>query len=864
MRSSRTLFGLIAALALAGATTASAASPRAGVTEFRRTTAPPVAPARRTPSVAQGTSPWLELGPNDQPGGFHCVSSDILNVPVVGCGSDGVGYWWGYALGDAGQEERGPELGHGIVQMTNRLHFPPEGGYYQPINTICTDGQMRHTNDDGANWAESVLNVPPGYSPSIARQLGYDSGSINVAYALLYGSDDLGNDGALFLRSFDGGQTFDFTHFVPTRRAHMWCSREGAGLILLAYEDGGGNVVVESNDQLGDGSQWNVLGTVPSPFGAPDQDSIYVVAQESSTIGSLHAWLITEGTMLRTVDGGANWETVREVASNTDRCIGTSLQTPDLILWTTPDPGVYWSPDGGTTAHPVPVDPFPGGGTVHNAAGNVDCFRWNLAASSGTFTVTQPGADGRTVSMVRALPNAVRVRPDAARGGVAAGGDERFYLSTEGGVYAWSFADTTAYRFTNGSVRTLQVSDVLPLRDAQVRYSTVLATRSMGVLGIREWGPSIPQDISWNFAITSYPLHIGHVVSSAKPTSDDPVMFADFRWGGITTFGNGVFTGYGANFAGIEHGSLVADPVGPYRFWVASDALHRVTWNRGADTWSDDVIPSPLDGSGVRGTGFAIAPSNTSRWYLAGEDGRVWFSANAGASWTLGVAAGDGPLPNDPAYYSVTITVNPANPLEAWAVGTRVIRTTDGGAHWTTMQAGLPAPARAWDIAFDGTPAANVYIAADSGPFRWNTGVGAWEDLAPAGGVVPAVPFRAVAPVTWEGTMRWGTWGRGVWDYATGSTVGAPAPARPSLALAASRNPVRDLARLDWTLAQPGHAKLELLDVAGRRVQTLHDGLETAGGHSSTLDVRGLGAGVYFARLTAGADMRTARVVVVR
>ena len=33
----------------------------------------------------------------------------------------------------------------GILQMTNRLHFPEGSGYYQPINTIRTDGTMWFT-----------------------------------------------------------------------------------------------------------------------------------------------------------------------------------------------------------------------------------------------------------------------------------------------------------------------------------------------------------------------------------------------------------------------------------------------------------------------------------------------------------------------------------------------------------------------------------------------------------------------------------------------------------------------------------------------------------------------------------------------
>ncbi len=870
MRGTFTFMLAFAAGVLLGPAAARAADFDLSGHRLTRSVATPHAPVTAPITTSGVTSPWTPLGPANWAGRFHCVSSDILNLPVVGCGSDGVGYWWGYGLVDAGWEERGRE-GGGILQMTNRLHFPEGGGYYQPINTIRTDGSMWVTPDDGVNWLETYVSLPPGYSIGRTRLLGYDSGSINVAYALAYGSDVFGRNGALILRSFDGGQTFDFTRFVATERASMWFSRQGAGRILLAYSDDWGDVVLERNDLLADPNGWNGVSTWTPTYGAAQYDSIYVVAQEHANPDSMLVWVAANGALHRSDDGGATFTFVRDVNANGDRPYATSLLTPDLLMWTEPNQVVHWSDDGGLSAHTIPTSVFGDVGTVHPTTGEVDCFKWNFGPPAD-FTVRHPAAPGTQLyaSEKRTLPaGAVKVRRAEGAAPQDANDFERFYLSTGGGVFVWSSFDTTSTRLTGFGVNTLQVNDVLPLRDPQLLYSTLLATRDVGLMAIREWGPTVPGDVNWSGLITSYPLDIGHVVSSMKPTPTDPVFFGDFRFGGITTSGDGVFTGTGVGLAGYYHPALVADPVGPYRFWIADTYLHRVTWNRTANTWSDDAIPSPSDTYGTRGIGFAIAPSNTSRMYYETEDGRVFYSANAGATWLEGAVGpgigGSGPLPNDPAeYHYVTITVNPTNALEAWIVGTSVIRTTDGGANWSTMQSGLPPQARAWDIAYDGTPAANVYIAADSGPFRWNTGVGAWEDLAPAGGVVPNVPFRSVAAVPWQGAMRWGTWGRGVWEYHTFNTTGAPAPAGPSIALAASRNPVRDLARLDWTLSQPGHVRLELLDVAGRRVQTLHDGLETAGEHSSTLDVRGLGAGVYFARLTAGAEIRSARVVVVR
>ncbi len=87
---------------------------------------------------------------------------------------------------------------------------------------------------------------------------------------------------------------------------------------------------------------------------------------------------------------------------------------------------------------------------------------------------------------------------------------------------------------------------------------------------------------------------------------------------------------------------------------------------------------------------------------------------------------------------------------------------------------------------------------------------------------------------------------------ATGVRLHPPAP-----------SPFSDRAAARFTLPAAGHARLEVFNVQGRRVATLADGPMEAGTHSLTLDGRGLGSGVYFCRLTAGAARLTIRFVVV-
>jgi len=93
--------------------------------------------------------------------------------------------------------------------------------------------------------------------------------------------------------------------------------------------------------------------------------------------------------------------------------------------------------------------------------------------------------------------------------------------------------------------------------------------------------------------------------------------------------------------------------------------------------------------------------------------------------------------------------------------------------------------------------------------------------------------------------------------------VGDPPAAADRLFLA-SPNPSRDgSAAVTFALRSSQPATLELLDLGGRRVDAQNVGALGAGVHRVTFgSAQRLAAGVYFARLTQGRDVRTARIAI--
>ncbi len=96
-----------------------------------------------------------------------------------------------------------------------------------------------------------------------------------------------------------------------------------------------------------------------------------------------------------------------------------------------------------------------------------------------------------------------------------------------------------------------------------------------------------------------------------------------------------------------------------------------------------------------------------------------------------------------------------------------------------------------------------------------------------------------------------------------------PSPAAGPLALAAAPNPFNPRTVLRYHVPRDGGVRLTVHDLAGRVVRTLVAGSRAAGTHRVAWDGRDrrgrpVAAGVYLARLQAGAGARTARLALVR
>jgi hypothetical protein len=206
---------------------------------------------------------------------------------------------------------------------------------------------------------------------------------------------------------------------------------------------------------------------------------------------------------------------------------------------------------------------------------------------------------------------------------------------------------------------------------------------------------------------------------------------------------------------------ILADPDDPEAFYFCGRRIHRYE-RTSTSTWTPTQMPHlfAADQSDYV-SALAIAPSSTDHWYAATYRGAIWASSDRGQTWTEASIVG-GP---DPQYLTgMALVVDPDDAQTVYVGGSgyaekAVYRSTDGGVTFEPFATGLP-QTLVFDLALH-APTGDLFAAAESGPYRWTAASGRWASLLD--GEAPMTTYWSVEALT--RSVRFGTYGRGIWDW---------------------------------------------------------------------------------------------------
>jgi photosystem II stability/assembly factor-like uncharacterized protein len=362
-------------------------------------------------------------------------------------------------------------------------------------------------------------------------------------------------------------------------------------------------------------------------------------------------------------------------------------------------------------------------------------------------------------------PGGSKAHPDQQSFAFAPGNSNLIYLGNDGGLYKSADAGATFQSLNSTLSLTQFIGITQHTTDPNISYGGTQdnGTQRRGA-GTSQWAEFAGGDG-------------GRVVVNPL---DPQMVFTTYVYGSISRYTNNGDTfqkTIGSNSIFGETSTATQSPriafyppfngngvdqklyFGTWRLFVSTDLGN--TWTPPAGVAdltkgpaNTNVTPSiPADVL----TAIGVARSNTNVIYTGSARGRAMVSSDGGASWT-DITAG---LPDR---FIESITVDPASPSTAYLTVSgygsgHVFKTTNLGASWTDISNNLPnIPTSAFLI--DPLNASTFYAGTDIGVFRSTNGGASWETFNQ--GMPPAVVTGFSARP--DGRIQLSTYGRGAYE----------------------------------------------------------------------------------------------------
>lgn len=159
---------------------------------------------------------------------------------------------------------------------------------------------------------------------------------------------------------------------------------------------------------------------------------------------------------------------------------------------------------------------------------------------------------------------------------------------------------------------------------------------------------------------------------------------------------------------------------------------------------------------------LATAPSDPDYWYASTTNGRFFYSQNQGETWEQSLNF----IPEGHYLYGQSIWVSEFDPQRVILAGSGynnppVYLSEDGGKSFQELDDGLP-PTLVFSMDSNSDESL-LFAATEAGPYLLQTDEGRWYDLSTP--CTPVQTYWSVEFIDALQTVRFGTYGRGIWDF---------------------------------------------------------------------------------------------------
>lgn len=653
-----------------------------------------------------GESAWREIGSNNLAGRMHCADYDAVSG-LLYCASSGGNVW------------RGDLNGNGWTCLNEQLKMADiKSLRVFPLGTgrrivVCASRGVYYSDDEGGSWnAAAGFSGPQAWGGLRELALANDAGRTMYVLAEEWDYQAWCAVRTVY-RSTDAGTRFSkITSFAqPTygdvSRFDIWTDPRGNGDVYFVEN---ANVYLIAGTSL-----TKIAGYPLSTPGA-----VYLTGRQSGGETHLYVLVAHDGRSdIYGSDGTAgNW-TYRGVLTETPFMTNSFECGADFNRLFMGGVDGHWSADGGAS--------------------------W-ATTNSWTEYYNNPAAklhaDICGVNSVKSASNA-----------------EIVLFSTDGGMYWSSDGGVSVHNISLSNLNVSQYYSVFTDRSDAGRISA----------GSQDQGYQVGSD-----ALVPTPGNLTQIISGdyGQLVSGDG--------------GQSIWCAYPGFAMYVSHSTilatrdfpcsnqfwlppLMADPQDPQKAYFGgggptSGGAHLYLMSFGAGQITFEELPFDFcPGTSEKISAIACSPLDPAYRYVMTSDRRFYSSTDAGATWTK-TSGFSGPPPQ----FLFGSCILPSPDQLGWVYlsgsgysNPPVYLSNDNGTTFSSMSSGLPSTL-VTSLAADEEGV--LYAATEVGPYAYLNGV--WTDISQA--VAPDQSYNSVEAIPGTGLVRFGTYGRGIWEYNAG------------------------------------------------------------------------------------------------
>ena len=252
---------------------------------------------------------------------------------------------------------------------------------------------------------------------------------------------------------------------------------------------------------------------------------------------------------------------------------------------------------------------------------------------------------------------------------------------------------------------------------------------------------------------------------------------------------------------------------------------------------------------------LTTAPSNPDHWYVATSNGRFFSTKDAGENWEQSLNF----VVQGQFFYGQAIHVSQLNENVVYLGGSgysnpAVYVSKDGGENFSALNRGLP---NTLVLGLAADPAEQfLFAATEAGPYVYIHEEDRWYALR--ADCAPNHTYWSVEYVPSIGTARFGTYGRGIWDFTLDPMVNTADDLAVEAELNIFPNPTKDWLQVSLSpeLTRSSNLQLRLFAANGQLIKQV-----VVQDATTRLDLRQLPTGSYWVELNDGIR-RTTRPII--